>query len=197
MQAQINHSLGTKLFFSRVIRNPRQLGAFAPSSRQLGALFAKHAAVDEDSPIVELGGGTGSLTRALIKAGINPSRIYVVELDPELANYLKAAIPGVHVIQGDAAELAHILPAHVVGKVKRIVSGLPMINIPQPIRERIVKSIFEVMVPGGAYLQFTYSPLSSIDAESYQLIKKRLGTAFFNIPPATVWQYQKQVSGNR
>jgi phosphatidylethanolamine/phosphatidyl-N-methylethanolamine N-methyltransferase len=192
MQTQTNQSLGTKLFLLRVLRNPRQLGAVAPSSRQLGALLAKHAAFDNDSPIVELGGGSGSLTRSLIKAGINPARIYVIELDLELANYLKIAMPLVNVIHGNAADLAQILPSHILGKVHRIVSGLPMINIPQPVRQQILESCFQIMAPGGAYLQYTYSPRSSIDAETYQLNKKRLGTVFLNLPPATVWQYTKR-----
>lgn len=192
MQAQVNDSLGTKLFLLRVLRNPRQLGAVVPSSRHLGALLAKHAAFDESSPIVELGGGSGSLTRALIKAGISPERIYVIELDPELAKYLKSAMPLVNVIQGNATDLEHILPPHIIGKVHRIVSGLPMINMPQPVRRQILESCFQIMIPEGAYLQYTYSPRSSIDAKSYQLNKKRLGTVFLNLPPATVWQYTKQ-----
>lgn len=195
MQTQINHSLGFKLFLSRVLRNPRQLGAVAPSSRHLGALLAKHADFDHDSPIVELGGGSGSLTRALIKAGIDPSRIYVIELDPELANYLKISMPLVNVIQGNATDLEHILPPHIIGKVRRIVSGLPMINMPQPVRGKILESCFQIMAPGGSYLQYTYSPRSSIDANTYQLDKKRLGTVFLNLPPATIWQYTKKSFG--
>lgn len=192
MQAQINNALGTKLFLLRALRNPRQLGAVAPSSRHLGALLAKCAAFDNESPIVELGGGSGSLTRALIKAGIDPARLYVIELDAELATYLKAAMPLVNVIHGNATDLEHILPSHIIGKVHRIVSGLPMINIPQPIQQQILESCFKIMVPEGAYLQYTYSPRSSIDAKFYQLNKKRLGTVFLNLPPATVWQYTKQ-----
>lgn len=191
MQIHINSTLGTKLFILRALRNPRQLGAVAPSSRHLGALLARSAAFDDESPIVELGGGSGSLTRALIKAGIEPSRIYVIELDFELASYLTTAIPQVNVIHGNAAELSQILPAEIIGKVQRIVSGLPMINIPEPIRRQILESCFQVMAPGGAYLQYTYSPRSSINAEAYQLNKKRLGTTFLNLPPATIWQYTK------
>ena len=93
MQSQMNKSLGTKLFLMRVLRNPRQLGAVAPSSRHLGALITKHAKGKDESPIVELGGGSGSLTRAMIKGGIDPARIYVIELDAELASYLKNALP--------------------------------------------------------------------------------------------------------
>ena len=192
MQAQIDNSLGTKLFILRVIRNPRQLGAVAPSSRYLGALLAKHALVDDVSPIVELGGGSGSITRSLIKAGVDPERIYVIELDKALAAYLKTALPLVNVIHGDATELEAILPPEVIGNVHRIVSGLPMINFPEPIRRKILESCFSVMVPRGAYLQYTYSPRSSINAEAYNLTKKRMGMTFLNLPPATVWQYTRE-----
>lgn len=180
---------GTKLFILRCLHNPRQLGAVMPTSRRLGALLAHHAAVDAESPIIELGGGSGSVTRMLLKSGIAPSRLYVIELDPELAAYLKKTFPGVSVIQGDAAELASILPADILGKARRVVSGLPMMNMPQSVRKKILESCFQVMAPEGAYLQFTYSPLSSINDKALQLTKKRLGTVFRNIPPATVWQY--------
>lgn len=192
MESYIDTALGTKLFILRALRNPRQLGAVAPSSRHLGALLARHAAVDNESPIVELGGGSGALTRAMIKAGINPARIYVIELDPTLATYLKTALPHVNVIHGNAAELGKILPPEVIGKVRRIVSGLPMINIPEQVRRQILDSCFEIMMPEGAYLQYTYSPLSSINSRAYCLTKKRLGTIFLNLPPATVWQYTRK-----
>ncbi|MBI2707406.1 MAG: methyltransferase domain-containing protein [Proteobacteria bacterium] len=192
MQAYTDTNLGTKLFLLRALRNPRQLGAVAPSSRHLGALLARHAAVDDHSPIVELGGGSGSLTRAMIKSGIAPHRIYVVELEPTLAAYLKTAFPQVNVVHGNAAELAKILPSEVVGKVHRVVSGLPMINMPEAVRGQILESCFEIMAKGGAYLQYTYSPRSSINDKTYGLTKKRLGTIFLNIPPATVWQYTRE-----
>lgn len=192
MQAYTDTNFGTKLFLLRALRNPRQLGAVAPSSRYLGALLARHAAVDDHSPIVELGGGSGSLTRAMIKSGIAPERIYVVELEPTLATYLKTALPNVNVIHGNATELGKILPPEVLGKVHRIVSGLPMINMPESVRGQILESCFEIMAPGGAYLQYTYSPRSSINDKTYRLTKKRLGTIFLNLPPATVWQYTRE-----
>lgn len=192
MQLQATSSLGTKLFLLRVLKNPRQLGAIAPSSRHLGELLARHVVVDDHSPIIELGGGTGALTRALIKAGVEPSRLYVIELETSLANYLKSALPHVNVIHGNAAELDKIIPSEIIGKVNRVVSGLPMINIPEPIRRQILESSFRAMEPEGSFIQYTYSPRSSIDAKAYQLKKQRLGTIFRNLPPATVWQYTKE-----
>jgi len=196
MGFDLNKLLGTRLFILRCLRNPRQLGAVVPTSRRVGTFLARHADVDPDSPIIELGGGSGSVTRTLIKSGICPSRLYVIELDPELAAYLKATLPEVTVIHGDASQLASILPPEILGKVRRIVSSLPMINMPSPIQQKILESCFEVMTPDGVYLQFTYSPLSSIDDKAYDLKKKRLGTIFRNLPPATVWQYTKEAKAS-
>lgn len=193
MQLETSASLGTKLFILRALKNPLRLGAVAPSSRHLGALLARHTIVDDVSPIIELGGGTGALTRVLINTGLDPSRLYVIELDPALAAYLKSTLPKVNVIHGNAAELDQFLPPEIIGKVQRIVSGLPMINIPEAVRRKILDSCFKIMAPDGAYLQYTYSPRSSIDAKAYNLQKKRLGTIFRNLPPATVWQYTKAV----
>ena len=192
MQLQADSSFGMKLFLLRVLRNPRRLGAVAPSSRYLGALLARHAFVDDDSPVVELGGGTGSITRALMKEGIAPSRIYVVELDPSLASYLKTTFPNINVIQGNAAELGKILPPEIIGKVQRVVSGLPLINMPEAVRHQIIESSFEIMAPEGVHLQYTYSPRANVDAKAHGLTKKRLGMTFRNLPPATVWQYTRQ-----
>ncbi len=191
MQVASSQSPERKLFFLRALKNPRQLGSITPSSRYLGQLLAKHANVDDTSPIVELGGGTGSLTRSLISAGVEPSRIYVIELDAALANYLTVEFPGVNVIQGDATNLENILPKKVLGKVKRVVSGIPMINVPESIRGKILESAFNVLEKGGIFLQYTYAPRSSINAKAHGLIKKRLGTIFRNFPPASVWQYSK------
>jgi phosphatidylethanolamine/phosphatidyl-N-methylethanolamine N-methyltransferase len=191
MQAETNTAVGTKLFLKRFLKSPRQLGAVAPSSRHLGALLAKHANSNDGSPIVELGGGTGSLTKAMIKEGIDPARIYVIELDPALAAYLKSNMPHVNVIHGDAVHLETILPSEIIGKVRRVVSGLPMINIPEGIRKQILDSCFQIMSEGGLFLQYTYSPKSSINEKVYQLQKKRIGTVFRNLPPATVWAYSR------
>ncbi len=194
MGLNLDRLLGTKLFILRCLRNPRQLGAVLPTSGHVGTFLARHADVEADFPIIELGGGSGSVTRALIKSGIAPSRLYVIELDPELAAYLKKTLPDVTVIQGDAANLSSILPADIIGKVQRVISSLPMINMPPAIRRKILESCFEVMTPGGIYLQFTYAPLSSINDKIHQLKKKRLGTILRNVPPATVWQYTRDVA---
>lgn len=181
-------------FFKRMLRNPRQLGAIVPSSERLGRLMAEHMTWQDGSPVVELGGGTGALTRSLLAAGIPAHKLYVVELDREFCAYLHRNFPGVNIIHGSATELAKILPQEIIGRVKSVISGLPMKNFPQSLQTEIIHSAFDIMESEGALYQYTYTVKGSLDDDFHQLSKKKVGQIMRNIPPATVWRYTKSTS---
>src|SRR3546814_15324038 len=69
------------------------------------------AQVDLAAPgaVIELGGGTGNVTAALLEAGVPPQDIAVVERDPVFARVIAARFPQVRVLQGDASELRRLL----------------------------------------------------------------------------------------
>ena len=64
------------------------------------------------APIVELGPGTGPITEALIKRGIDPSRLVLVEFDGAFCRLLRKRFPGIRVVQGDAYALSAALDEH-------------------------------------------------------------------------------------
>ena len=97
------------LFLSRWVKAPHRIGAVAPSSRQLARAMARQIDLAGDGPIIELGGGTGSITRALLAIGVSRDRLIVVERDPTLAALLRMRFPGVKIMRGDAAELVQLL----------------------------------------------------------------------------------------
>lgn len=179
----------TGFFLRRVLSNPRQLGAVLPSSIYLGRLIAAQVNVSGTAPILELGGGTGSLTQSLIKAGVNPDRLYVIELDEELCEFLKHKFPTVHIIHGNAADLQSVLPASIFGSIESTVSGLPLLNMPISVRTAIIKGVFESMGNAGHLIQYTYSHKSSVDSQRYGLTERKVGSTLRNIPPATIWKY--------
>jgi phosphatidylethanolamine/phosphatidyl-N-methylethanolamine N-methyltransferase len=179
----------TGFFLRRVLSNPRQLGAVMPSSPYLGRLIAAQVNISGTAPILELGGGTGSLTQSLITAGVNPDRLYVIELDEELCNFLKRKFPNVHIIHGNAADLQSVLPTSIFGSIESTVSGLPLLNMPMSVRTAIIKGVFAAMGDGGHLIQYTYSPKSSIDSQLYGLKENKVGSTLRNIPPATIWKY--------
>lgn len=182
------------LFIKRALKNPRSLGAVAPSSKKLGYFMCQQVICGPDEYILEVGAGTGSFTKILYESGLNLDHLIVVELDPELANYLKKKFPKVMVIEGSADNLEKILPAHTIGNIRTIISGIPMVNLSKNLQKSIIESCFKVSTPLAHMLQFTYSPILPFPAKEFHLLSQRLGTVYLNFPPATIWKFQ-QVGG--
>ncbi|MCX7338053.1 MAG: methyltransferase domain-containing protein [Alphaproteobacteria bacterium] len=179
------------LFLRKLMKNPKSVGAIVPSSPALATFICTHVANSDDQLIVEIGAGTGRFTQALLRTGMKPESLAIVELDKEMYHFLKKNFKGVHVIHGDATQLSQLLPAEWIGQVGTVVSGIPMINLSEEEQNGIVTACFSVMKESGSLLQFTYGPLSPLPAKKMGLRKKRLGSILLNLPPATVWKYWK------
>ena len=136
----------TILFFKRLLKNPKALGAITPSSLALANFICRHVEATSDSYVVEIGAGTGRFTRALLLYGVVPSQLYVVEMDSELCKYLNVHFPQVTVINGDASRLVDILPPHVIGKVSTVISGIPLVNLSEALQAGIAEACFSVFV---------------------------------------------------
>lgn len=177
------------LFFKRWLANPMKVGAVLPSSSHLARLIAKQVRLGPDQCVVELGPGTGPVTKALLASGVPADRLFVVEIDADLCGYLRREFPNVNVVNGDATRLKSLLPPEWVGKVASVVSGIPMLPLPIEVQRALTEAAFEVMAPGGDILQYTYSLASPIKAKPLGLKGRRRGIAMLNLPPAWVWSY--------
>ncbi|MEB3702171.1 Methyltransferase domain-containing protein [Candidatus Bealeia paramacronuclearis] len=178
------------LFLKRWAKNPLQLGSIAPSSKALSSFLARNAVMNEGDYIIEIGGGTGAISRAILNSGVPETRLIVVELDAELAKFLRKSLPfGVKVIQGNAEHLDKILPPACLGHISTIISALPMRNIPDSVQKNIVEACFKAMGGKGSILQYTYALTSPLKHQDLHLEYKKLGLILQNIPPATVWKY--------
>jgi len=179
------------VFLRRWIKHPFRLGAIMPSSSSLVKAISTHVELKDSEFVLELGAGTGRLTRALLDRGIAKAQLYVVEIDPVLCTFLQNSHVGVNVIQGDAANLAELLPPEILGNVAMIVSGIPMMSLPASKCQAIIESCFSVMKTGGSLIQFTYGPTSPLPAKKMGLLKQKVGRIYRNFPPAAIWKYSK------
>ena len=161
------------------------------SPRLLTRLVSRNVKMRPDQYVVELGAGTGNLTRMLLEAGVPEDRLLTVELDKELCSYLAETMPNINVIHGNACDLTKILPKAAIGNVSTVISGMPMTNMKHDIKQKIIDSCLEVMTEEGEILQYTYRPLSPLAADKFGLSKQRVGMTFRNLPPATVWRYTR------
>ncbi|HYE49471.1 MAG TPA: phospholipid methyltransferase [Azospirillaceae bacterium] len=180
------------LFFKRWMANPLSMASITPSAPSLARIIARNIRREPDEIVVEYGGGTGPITRALLEAGVPPSRLYVFEIDPELHAFLSAQFPDVNVILGDVRRVRDYLPEQFHGKVGTVVCGIPMILIPVEAQKTIVEEIFKIMPEGRRFLAYTYSAASPMKTEPLGIEGKRIGFTLANIPPASVWAYTKR-----
>ncbi len=183
------------LFLSRWIRAPLRIGALAPSSPRLGREMAKAIDVTRPEPVIELGGGTGRITRALLEAGVAPEKLVVIENDAELASLLRERFPELRVVKGDARELLALLMPLGVVAASAVVSGLPLLSMPHETQRRIVEQAFALMGRDGTFVQFTYGPMSPVGARVRAGLKAEVtGRVWRNFPPASVWRYRRRES---
>jgi phosphatidylethanolamine/phosphatidyl-N-methylethanolamine N-methyltransferase len=177
------------LFFRRWLANPLQMGSIIPSSPALCRRIAQLVRRAEDEVVVELGAGTGVISRALLAAGVPANKLVVVEIVPDMADHLRGVLPGVNVIQGDAFELAKALPERMHGKVGTAICGIPLVMLPLEQQKRFVAAV-EAVAPGVGFLLYTYCITSPLPYGKLGLTAKREAWTPLNFPPASVWRYQ-------
>jgi phosphatidylethanolamine/phosphatidyl-N-methylethanolamine N-methyltransferase len=181
-------------FFRQWLRAPRRMGSVAPSSHHLARAMARQIpaqALAEKSAIVELGGGTGSITRGLLEAGVKADRLFVVERDPTLAELLRSRFTGAHVLCGDATSLPALLQPFGIHRVGAIVSGLPLLLFPEPVLAQLVDACFALLGSAHPLIQFTYGLKSPLASQSERLTARRVAWVPRNLPPAFVWTYRR------
>lgn len=173
----------------RFIRTWGTTGAVAPSGRALARRMVEHVDPKAADPVLELGPGTGVVTRALIEIGVPAERIVAVEYNPEFCTILGERYPGLRVVQGDAYKLGATLSAIHEGKFSAAVSSLPLLLRPPTERRALVLDVMARLAPGGALSQFSYSPKPPVPpAAEYELTGG--GWVVMNMPPAKVWTYR-------
>ncbi len=179
-------------FLKSWVKNPRAMGSIIPSSPAIGKLMGKHIKL-QDSYVIEIGAGTGTLTQGLLKTGIPAKNLILVEINKSLIKHLRRKFPQLTIIQGDAQNLQEILPDYTKGKISTIVSGLPFVSLPKKVSYNILKSIEIILPENGKFLQFSYLLWKSpIKVEKFGFHAQLLGRELFNFPPATVWEYSKK-----
>jgi phosphatidylethanolamine/phosphatidyl-N-methylethanolamine N-methyltransferase len=176
-------------FIGSWIKKPFAVGSVTPSGKVLARHMAHYVDPHSDGPVIELGPGTGPVTEALIEHGVDPSRLVLVEFNPAFCQLLRQRFPEATVIQGDAYRLRQSLADYALHGAAAIVSGLPLMTKPLPIRMRLLREALTLLAPDAPFVQFTYAvvppipKLAGVKVEASERIWR-------NVPPARVWVYR-------
>jgi phosphatidylethanolamine/phosphatidyl-N-methylethanolamine N-methyltransferase len=178
-------------FIRSWIERPLSIGAVTPSGKILARAMARYVDPNSNGPVVELGPGTGPVTEALVEAGVDPSRLVLVEFNPTFCRILRSRYPDATLVQGDAYSMRRLLETLLLQPAAAVVSGLPLVTKPIKMRLRLIRDAFDLMLPGAPFVQFTYSVAAPLPKRLGGFSVEASERIWMNLPPARVWVYRR------
>ena len=177
-------------FLRGLVSNPRDVSAPTPSSPTLSSAVA--AKIDPRRPglVVELGAGTGVVTKALLERGVPAGRLLAVENSPIYVGLLRQRLAGVEIVEGDALEFERLLPTGT--KVAAVVSGIPLLHLPVWRRRAFIERALMLQPAGGLFVQLSYGWVPPIDPGRDLLMSRTV--VWRNFPPAHIWSFRARTA---
>jgi phosphatidylethanolamine/phosphatidyl-N-methylethanolamine N-methyltransferase len=180
-----------RLFLKTWFKSPLGVAAWAPSSAATGRAMVQAAGLGPDDTVVELGGGTGTVTRTILEGGVRPENLVVIEREPAFAAHLRKTFARVRIVEGDARGFGWLLAPHAIPRVTAVVSTLPIVWFDGDSQRRILNQAFALMGPGGRFLQLTnqFAPPIPRSADTRA---RRAAYVWANFPPSSIWLYERE-----
>lgn len=144
-------------FLQAFLKNPLKVGAIAPSSPELAAEMLQGIQPDDHNIVLELGVGTGAITKFLRQAIPSKDSYLGIELDDDLVRSLNVNFPDMNIICGSAADAYKIHAESGLGKVRYVVCCLPFVSLPKEISESVLAEIEKFMGEGCELRIFQYA----------------------------------------
>ncbi len=165
-------------FLGAYIRSPSQVGSVCPSSKYLGLSIANEVQRFEKIQLVQIGGGTGSITKYLPH-----NLLTVLETDKNLATKLTKRHP--------KADIKNQCGADYLLHYKKDFGCIVNVPLIGNVNAKRLKDAISLARQNGFLkwcIIYTYgnkSPLDDIGFLNFSKSKR----IWRNIPPATVWIY--------
>ena len=179
-------------FLQAFLKNPLKVGAITPSSPKLAAEMLHGLEPDEDNIVLELGVGTGAITKFLQGVIPDDRSYFGIEVDPALVRSLNGKFPDLNIICGNAADAYDIHAASGLGKVRYVVCCLPFVSLPKEVSDSVLIEIEKFMDEGCELRIFQYAHGYFLPPaiKLRELLKSRYGKSrrsplvLNNVPPA-------------
>lgn len=156
-------------------------------ARKMASVIDLHSGL----PVLEIGPGTGTITKAILGAGLGPELLWSVEYSKEFCDRLRARYPSIHVVQGDAFDLDSALGAQKSLVFDSAISALPLLNFPLATRVAFVEDVLNRLPAGRPLIQFSYGPKAPVPKGLGHYAVRRFGMVLRNVPPAQLWVYSR------
>ncbi len=183
-------------FFGSFLRQPVTVGSVWPSSYALAREMIHGCNLRHADTVVELGAGTGAITRAILEAIGRKTLVLALELDGRHVHRLRRRFPGLKVCHQSAELLQECLKQHDREQADCVISALPWGNMRSKLQGRILEAVLRALKPGGVFTAMGYWHARSYSTTRH--FRKQLEQHFkqvtvsrivwFNVPPALVYR---------
>jgi len=144
-------------FLQAFLKNPLKVGAIAPSSPELASKMLDDIEPDENNVVLELGVGTGAITKHLQKILPNKNSYLGIELDKSLVKTLNRNYEDLQIVCANACDAYSVHNKSGLGKVSYIICCLPFVSLPNEVGERILGQVDRFMQKGCTFRTFQYA----------------------------------------
>jgi phosphatidylethanolamine/phosphatidyl-N-methylethanolamine N-methyltransferase len=178
----------------------QSIASIAPSSRHLAHAMLEGLPIDSARTVVELGAGTGAITRVLLERLPRHATLLAFEINPELINYLKKSFsdPRLVLVNSSAENLGGELRRRGYDRVDAVVSSLSLRFMPDDRQRSLLEALDPFMDERSVYSQYQYvhglrfengraRRHSSLPFLSQHFDSVRCRTIWRNLPPARVF----------
>ena len=175
-------------FLKQYLKNPRRVGAVAPSSKWLAEKMVSDIDFEHAKCIVEYGPGTGVFTEKLLEKKKPDTVLLLLEINKDFYRQLRKKYKtndNFKIAHGSAENVDKYLNKLGISRVDYVVSGLPFASLPKNTSENILKKTGEILGKEGLFITFQYTLLKKAFIARYfkNIEHKRV---LLNIPPAYV-----------
>jgi phosphatidylethanolamine/phosphatidyl-N-methylethanolamine N-methyltransferase len=178
-------------FFRQFLRHPRIVGSVIPSSRFLARRLVEIGQLQHARIVVELGPGTGAVTRTILDALPLQGRVLGIEIDENFVALLRdEADQRLIVHSGSAMHMVEALQLHALPPPDVVISGIPFSTMPPEMGSSILLQVWSALRPGGVFIAY------QISAEVARLGRALIGEPsmqmeLLNVPPIRIFSWTK------
>ncbi|WP_244598110.1 phospholipid N-methyltransferase PmtA [Pseudohoeflea suaedae] len=177
-------------FFRGWLDGPKAVGAIMPTSQFAARSMASVIDPDSGLRVLELGPGTGAITRAILER-IPPEKLTSIEYSQDFYEHLRNEYPGVDIRLGDAFDLDTTLGDNGETQFDCVISAVPLLNFPMAKRIAFIDSLLNRLPKGRPVIQISYGPVSPVAIRDTHISSTPHDFILRNLPPARLWAYRR------